>query len=118
MTEQTRRGTIAPPAQPPTEDVQLRRLLDQFSRNLLDLRVLAGRSQMEVAAIAGLHRTEIGLLENRKRMPGLATVIRLAAGVEAEPDRLLDDLSWTLDPNRYQELLQGRFEIEEQDGAR
>jgi hypothetical protein len=104
--------------QVPPEDVQIRRLLDQFARTLVDLRALVGRSQMEVAAIAGLHRTEIGLLENRKRMPGLATVICLAAGVDAEPDRLLDDLSWTLDPNRYQELLQGRFEIEERGGAR
>jgi DNA-binding XRE family transcriptional regulator len=72
MTEQTRRGTITSPASP-TEDVQIRRLLDQFSRNLVDLRALGGRSQMEVAAIAGLHRTEIGLLENRKRMPMIAT---------------------------------------------
>jgi transcriptional regulator with XRE-family HTH domain len=117
MTEQTRRGTITPPA-PPTDEVQIRRLLDQFGRNVVDLRALAGRSQMQVAAIAGLHRTEIGLLENRKRMPGLGTIIRLAAGVDAEPDRLLDDLSWTLDPNRYQELLQGQFEIEERGGTR
>ncbi|HEY0278088.1 MAG TPA: helix-turn-helix transcriptional regulator [Solirubrobacterales bacterium] len=117
MTERSRAGKDIPPAEPPPEDVQIRRLLDRFGRNLVDLRALAGRSQMEVAAISGLHRTEIGLLENRRRMPGLGTVVRLAAGVGAEPDRLLDGLSWTLDPNRYQELLRGRFEIEEE-GAR
>jgi hypothetical protein len=37
-----------------------------------------GSESNEVAEIAGLHRTAIGMLENRKRMPGLGTVICLA----------------------------------------
>ncbi len=118
MVEQPRTGVDHRSVQPPPDDVQIRRLLDQFGQNLVDLRTLAGRSQMEVAATAGLHRTAIGMLENRKRMPGLGTVIRLAAGVDAEPGQLLDGLSWTLDPNRYQESPRGEFVIEERGGAR
>jgi hypothetical protein len=84
MTEEARRGTSASPATP-TEDVQIRRLLDQFSRHLIDLRALAGRSRMEVAAIAGLRRTEIGMLENRSSALRRGDRPCLFAGREGHP---------------------------------
>jgi len=58
---------------------------EQFGRNLRTARRHAFISQEALARTAGLHRTEIGLLERGKREPRLATVIKLAdaLGVEA-----------------------------------
>lgn len=69
-------------------------LADGFGRNLLRLRRRADLSQEQLAARADLHRTEIGLLENGKRVPRLDTVIKLAGVVEVESAQLLKGLRW------------------------
>ncbi len=69
-------------------------LADGFGRNLLRLRKLVRLSQEQLAARAGVHRTEIGLLENGRRVPRLDTIIKLAGGVEVEVAKLLAGLSW------------------------
>lgn len=69
-------------------------LADGFGRNLLRLRKRTRLSQEQLAARADLHRTEIGLLENGKRVPRLDTIIKLAGGIEVEAAQLLKGLSW------------------------
>lgn len=69
-------------------------LADGFGRNLLRLRKRTRLSQEQLAARADLHRTEIGLLENGKRVPRLDTIIKLAGGVEVEAAQLLMGLRW------------------------
>ena len=54
---------------------------DQFAANLRERRVLAGLSQEALADRCNLHRTEISLLERRKRSPRLETIVILARGL-------------------------------------
>jgi transcriptional regulator with XRE-family HTH domain len=51
---------------------------DRFAQNLLTLRKKAGLSQEALAEASGLHRTEISLLERRKRSPRVETLVVLA----------------------------------------
>jgi transcriptional regulator with XRE-family HTH domain len=103
---------------PPPDHIQAVRLLERFAENLVELRRRSGRSQIEVASHAGVHRTEIGLLERRKRMPGLDTVIHVAAGLEADPAELLEGLFWTLNPDRFQPQPPGHFTIDGEEVGR
>ena len=75
-----------------------------FGRNLRLLRRRADYSQEQLGARAALHRTEIGLLENGKRLPRLDTIIQLAGAMEMEPCGLLDGMTWTPEGHK-----QGRF---------
>lgn len=50
----------------------------QFADNLRHHRERRDLSQEALAAICGLHRTEISLLERRKRSPRLETIVVLA----------------------------------------
>jgi transcriptional regulator with XRE-family HTH domain len=53
----------------------------QFATNLRHHRERAGLSQERLADICDLHRTEISLLERRKRSPRLETIIILSRGL-------------------------------------
>lgn len=68
----------------------------RFGENLRRCRRKAGLSQEDVAFLASLHRTEIGLLERGQRVPKIDTAVRLAAAVSVEPADLLDGIVWTL----------------------
>lgn len=46
------------------------RILVRFVRNERRLRERAGLSQVDTAFLAGIHHTEISLLERYERMPG------------------------------------------------
>lgn len=65
-----------------------------FSANLVHYRKQLGISQERLASLAGLHRTEIGLLENSSRLPRIDTVIKLAASLLIEPGDLLEGVNW------------------------
>jgi len=66
----------------------------QFATNLRHHRELAGLSQEALAEICDLHRTEISLLERRKRSPRLETIVILARGLRlASPGVLLEGIS-------------------------
>jgi transcriptional regulator with XRE-family HTH domain len=66
----------------------------QFALNLRNQREKVGLSQEALAEICGLHRTEISLLERRKRSPRLDTIVILAHGLElASPGELLEGIS-------------------------
>jgi transcriptional regulator with XRE-family HTH domain len=67
---------------------------EQFATNLRRLRRRSGLSQEELARRAGLHRTQIGLLERGARMPKIDTVIKLAGALPAEIEDLLRGITW------------------------
>lgn len=66
----------------------------RFGENLVRHRRRAGLSQEELAFRASPHRTEIGLLENGRRLPRLITLVKLARSLEASVDALLDGIEW------------------------
>jgi transcriptional regulator with XRE-family HTH domain len=96
-----------------TDEAQGARALDRFAENAVELRRRAGLSQADAGLRAGLHRTEIGMLERRLRMPRLDTILRIAGGIEAEPWELLEGLAWDLDRSRLWEARPGpgRYEV-------
>ena len=53
----------------------------QFATNLRIRRQQAGLSQEALADACDLHRTEISLLERRKRSPRLETIVILSRGL-------------------------------------
>jgi XRE family transcriptional regulator, regulator of sulfur utilization len=66
----------------------------QFAINLRRYRNAAGLSQEALASICELHRTEISLLERRKRSPRLETIVILSRGLELNsPSQLLDGIA-------------------------
>jgi transcriptional regulator with XRE-family HTH domain len=67
---------------------------ERFGANLRRCRKRARLSQEEVAARAGLHRTEIGYLEQGKRKARIDTLVKLSAAVEAPIDELLAGIEW------------------------
>lgn len=73
------------------------RVLVRFVRNERRLRERAGLSQADTAFLAGLHRTEIGLLECHERMPRAGTLVRIFSALGSDPWELLEGLAWELD---------------------
>jgi len=66
----------------------------QFAVNLREQRNRAGLSQEALAERCDLHRTEISLLERRKRSPRLETIVILARGLQlSSPADLLDRIA-------------------------
>jgi transcriptional regulator with XRE-family HTH domain len=54
----------------------------RFAANLRMHRTRLGLSQEALAELCELHRTEISLLERRKRSPRLETLVRLMHGLQ------------------------------------
>lgn len=54
----------------------------------------AGYSQEELATLCVLHRTEIGLVENGRRLPRVDTLVKLASALEVDAGDLLDGIDW------------------------
>jgi len=69
---------------------------ERIGHNLLAARRRAGFSQEELAAFAALHRTEIGLLENGRRVPRADTLVKIAVCLAVPPGDLLDGIGWSL----------------------
>jgi transcriptional regulator with XRE-family HTH domain len=61
----------------------------QWAANLRRERHAHGWSQEELAFRAGLHRTQISLLEKGNRLPGLITFIKLRGALGVSADALL-----------------------------
>lgn len=68
----------------------------RFGENLRRCRLATGLTQEDVAYLAALHRTEIGLLERGQRRARVDTVVRLAAAVSVPPGELFDGIVWEL----------------------
>lgn len=65
-----------------------------FGPNLRRCRKRAGYTQEALAQRAGLHRTEISLLERGLRNPGYDVVTRLLGALGVEPNELLKGTTW------------------------
>lgn len=76
------------------------KVAERFGRNLFLCRRRSFLSQEQLARRAGLHRTEIGLLENGARMPRLDTVVRLLGALKVPPEELLRGITWEPDGRR------------------
>ena len=68
-----------------------------FGQNLAERRRQVGLSQDATAERAGLHRTEVALIETGRRLPRLDTLVKLAGALEVEPCALLTGMVWKLD---------------------
>jgi transcriptional regulator with XRE-family HTH domain len=64
----------------------------QFGSNLRGERKRAGLSQEDLAFKAGLHRTEVSLIERGEREPRLETILKLSRGLEVLPATLIDGI--------------------------
>lgn len=67
---------------------------DRFAQNLRRCRRVADLCQEQLGLLAGLHRTEIGLLERGARVPRIDTLLKLAAALDIAASALLDGISW------------------------
>jgi transcriptional regulator with XRE-family HTH domain len=69
-------------------------LKQQFSQNLQHQRRAAGISQEELGLRATVHRNIVSQLELGARLPDIATLLKLAAGLELQPALLLEGMEW------------------------
>jgi transcriptional regulator with XRE-family HTH domain len=71
---------------------------EHFGGNLRRVRRREDLSQERLGKRAGLHRTEIGLLEHGERVCRIDTLIRLAGAMAVPPGELLDGIDWVPGP--------------------
>lgn len=71
---------------------------ERFGGNLRRVRRREDLSQEGLGRRAGLHRTEIGLLEKGERICRIDTLIRLAGAMAVPPGELLDGIDWVPGP--------------------
>jgi transcriptional regulator with XRE-family HTH domain len=70
-------------------------LTEAFGERLIVARFEFGRASQEVVAErAGIHRTQMSLLEGGDRLPNLETVVRVAGGVGLSAGELLGPIRW------------------------
>lgn len=67
-------------------------LQQKFGRVIRRRREAAGLSQEKLAALAGLHRTYVSLLERGKRMPSIEVVRVIAAALETTMTSIIGEL--------------------------
>ncbi|HWC47564.1 MAG TPA: helix-turn-helix transcriptional regulator [Solirubrobacterales bacterium] len=69
----------------------------QFGRSVAERRRKLGLTQDGTADRAGLHRTEIALIEQGGRLPRLDTIVKLGGALGVEPCELMRGLAWKLE---------------------
>jgi transcriptional regulator with XRE-family HTH domain len=79
---------------------------ERFGKNVAAQRARSGLTQEELAERAGMHRTEVSLIENGGRRPRLETLLKLAGTLGTPPETLLDGILWIPAP-----VGPGAFEI-------
>jgi transcriptional regulator with XRE-family HTH domain len=67
----------------------------RFAVNLLHARQASGISQEELGFRAGLHRTEVSLLERGGREPRLGTLVKLATALGTSVEALCEGIQWS-----------------------
>ncbi len=82
----------------PPKEAQAVEAARRFGINALECRGRAGFSQQRTADRAGIHRTEVSLIEGGKRVPRLDTIVKLAGAVGVQPCELLRGIVWELSP--------------------
>lgn len=81
--------------------------------NLRAARTNAGKSQEAVADGAGIHRTEVGLIERGKRIPRYDTIVKLAGSLKVEPGEFFLGVRWVASEHGAKG---GRFEFVGKEG--
>ena len=71
-----------------------RQAAERIGRNVFMARRRAGFSQEELGALAGLHRTEIGMVENGVRLPRVDTLLKLAFSLAVPVGELVEGIEW------------------------
>lgn len=66
----------------------------RLGKNLWRARRRAGFSQEELGALCSLHRTEIGHLEQGRRIPRVDTLMKIAAMLDVGVEHLLRGIEW------------------------
>jgi transcriptional regulator with XRE-family HTH domain len=66
--------------------------VEQFAQNVRAARAARSLSQEALGHAAGLHRTEVSLLERGMREPRLGTIVRLAHALKIQPAELLKNI--------------------------
>jgi len=79
----------------PEATQEVRRL---FADNVIEMRHALDLTQEGTADRAGLHRSEVALIEAGERTPRLNTIVKLAGALEIEPCGLLLGMAIQLDP--------------------
>jgi transcriptional regulator with XRE-family HTH domain len=69
---------------------------ERLGRNLRAARRRVGYSQAELGALCSLHPTEISYIENGRRTPGAATLVKLVRVLKISADDLLRGIDWTI----------------------
>jgi transcriptional regulator with XRE-family HTH domain len=69
---------------------------ERLGRNVFMARRRAGFSQEELGAMASLHRTEIGMVENGTRLPRADTLIKLASALAVPVGELVAGIERTV----------------------
>jgi transcriptional regulator with XRE-family HTH domain len=64
-----------------------------FGEVLSEIRKKTDISQEKLAAISGLDRTFISLLERGLRQPSLTSILTLAKALEIKPEKLISDVT-------------------------
>ena len=68
----------------------------RLGRNVFKARRRAGFSQEELGGLAGLHRTEISMVESGERLPRVDTLLKLASALGVRAEELLDGIVWII----------------------
>lgn len=66
----------------------------RLGKNLWLARRRAGYSQEALGSLCGLHRTEIGFVENGERLPRVDTLLKLAGALGLGIEALVDGIEW------------------------
>jgi len=77
---------------------QVPAVAERLGDNLRRVRRREGLSQESLGRLAGLHRTEIGLLERGERVCRIDTLTKLAGAMAVPPGELLDGIDWVPGP--------------------
>ena len=62
----------------------------RLGKNLWLARRRAGYSQEALGDLCGLHRTEVGMVENGQRLPRVDTLMKLATALEIGVEKLVE----------------------------
>jgi transcriptional regulator with XRE-family HTH domain len=71
-----------------------REAAERIGHNVFLARRHAGFSQEELGALASLHRTEVGMVENGERLPRVDTLLKLAFSLAVPVAQLVEGVEW------------------------
>lgn len=74
---------------------------ERFGANLREAREGLDLTQEELGFRAGLHRTEISLLERGEREPRFGTLLKVVDALETDCESLRRGIRWLPEPNRF-----------------